>query len=444
MPVGKEFLALLISGTTLMTKRASAPHPPWWGRLIRHGLSIGFPLAGRIFFDLKVEGVENFKNSPGTLVVANHKTDFDIVLLGPTLYWSHHGRGPGGRIAFVAAERMFQRGYFSDYLLPKPRWLSRLLYPANLSAVLKAIRAYPIGYLRVRKLKAHLWAILETEGDIPIGDALARPVEEIIPGVPPSIPISRLLRFRYHEALDREWGFSILAPTIRRRLRAKHVKEIIASLSRFAAILDEGDALYLAPEGHLETDGRFEEAKAGLIRLVEMARDPVILPVNLTYDFMTTGRARVFLTIGKELHGVKDWPRQRLEREIIQRISRLGTITFSQLAAVSLRALASRGDEIVHAGELKQAIIQRALRLIDSGYRVDLCLLSPKEFKKRWRRFVSYCQRHELLEIEGGWLLYDPAELFGDESPERANAWVYAANEYAEITEETKAPEGIS
>lgn len=153
---------------------------------------------------------------PGTLIVANHKTDFDIVLLGPTIFWSNRGRGPGGRVAFVAAERMFLPGYVSDYILHGPRWLERLVYPANLSAVLQGIRAYPIGYLRSRKLKAHLRAVLETVGDIPVQDALARPVEEVIPGAPPHAPISRVLRYRYHAALDQEWGFSVLAPEIRK------------------------------------------------------------------------------------------------------------------------------------------------------------------------------------------------------------------------------------
>ncbi len=444
MPIGKELLTLLVSGAAITTPPVPAPAAPWWGKAIRFGLAVGFPVAGRILFDLRVNGRENFTGSPGTLIVANHKTDFDIVLLGPVIFWSKRGRGPGGRIAFVAAERMFLPGYLSDYILHGPRWLQRLVYPANLSAVLKAIRAYPIGYLQTRKLKAHLRAVLEAEGDIPIQEALALPVDEVLPGARRDAPISRVLRFRYHKDLDRDWGFSVLAPGIRKKLRARHVAEVVESLARFSSILDAGDPLYLAPEGGLETDGRFEEAKAGLIRIIKTARDPVVLPVNLTYDFMTTGRERVFLTIGEEMRGVKDWPRQRLEREIISRISQLGTITFSQLAAVSLQELASLGGAVVHEGEMKQAIVQRAMRLIEAGYRVDGLLSSDEGFERRWQRFISYCGRRNLLRLRGRWLLYDKEKLFGDEPATRVSPWMYAANEFSTITDPAYAPAEVS
>ncbi len=241
----KELLTLLASGAAVTMPSVPAPAIPWWGKVIRLGLAVGFPVAGRVLFDLRVAGRENFTGSPGTLIVANHKTDFDVVLLGPVIFWSR--RGSGRRIAFVAAERMFLPGYISDYVLHGPRWLQRLVYPANLSAVLKAIRAYPIGYLQTRKLKAHLRAVLETEGDIPIREALAPPAEEVLSGVRPDAPVSRVLRFRHHTDLDREWGFSVLAPGIRKKLRARHVAEVVESLARFSSILDAGDPLYLAP-----------------------------------------------------------------------------------------------------------------------------------------------------------------------------------------------------
>ncbi len=165
--------------------------------------------------------------------------------------------------------------------------------------------------------------------------------------------------------------------------------------------------------------------------------------MNLTYDFMTTGRERVFLTIGEEMHGVKDWPRQRLEQEIIRRISQLGTVTFSQLAAVSLRELTAPGDAIVHEGELKRAIVQRAMRLVEAGYRVDPLLFSTEEFERRWKRFASYCDRHKLLYFRGRWLLYDGKKLFGDEPTARVSPWVYAANELSTITATSHVPAGI-
>jgi hypothetical protein len=197
-----ELLTFLLPEMVLGTKLITAPHPPWWGRMIRRFLVSTFPIAQHILFDLTVTGLDNFTNSKGTLIVVNHKTDFDIILLGPTMYKA--GGKAAKRIAFVAAERMFLPGYISDYILHGPQWLRRLVYPANLSAILKAIRAYPIGYLNSRKLKAHLRTTLEIVGDMPIGEVFSRPIEEVIPGATANTPISRILRFRYHEALDQD------------------------------------------------------------------------------------------------------------------------------------------------------------------------------------------------------------------------------------------------
>ncbi len=431
-----ELLTFLLPEMVLGTKLITAPHPPWWGRMIRRFLVSTFPIAQHILFDLTVTGLDNFTNSKGTLIVVNHKTDFDIILLGPTMYKA--GGKAAKRIAFVAAERMFLPGYISDYILHGPQWLRRLVYPANLSAILKAIRAYPIGYLNSRKLKAHLRTTLEIIGDMPIGEVFSRPIEEVIPGATANTPISRILRFRYHEALDQDWDFSLFTPTIRHKLRRQHMQETLENLSRFAAVLDDGDPLYIAPEGGLESDGRFDEAKAGLVRLVRMARDAIILPVNITYDFMTIGKQRAFMTIGKEQRDVKDWSRSRLERNVITSVERLGTITFSQLAALGMRRLAKQGD-LVHTVALKQEILRQALLLTDRGYYVDMHTLEPREFARRWKRFIAYCLSNRMLRQIGAWLMGDMRALFEPTSDGRVSPWAYAVNEFDGITRATEA-----
>ena len=424
----------MLSVVALSTRLVTAPHPPLWGRMIRRFLVSTFPIAQHLLFNLNVIGIEHFTASKGTLVVVNHKTDFDIILLGPTIYKA--GSQAAKRIAFVAAERMFLPGYVSDYILHGPQWLRRLVYPANLSAILKAIRAYPIGYMHVRKLKAHLRTALELIGDLPIGEILAKPIEEVIPGAMANTPISRILHFRNHEALDREWDFSLFAPEIRHKLRREHMQETIEALNRFAAILDEGDPLYIAPEGGLETDGKFDEAKAGLIRLVKMAHDAVILPVNITYDFMTIGKQPAFMTIGQELRGVKSWSRSYLEQAVITSVARLGTVTFSQLAAVGVRKLIENG-ELIHSVALKQEILREALRLAGRGYHVDMNIFDPKAFGRRWERFVAYCTRNRMIEQTGSWFTCDTRKLFERASDGRVPPWTYAINEFDSIVSAT-------
>ena len=83
----------------------------------------------------------------------------------------------------------------------------------------------------------------------------------------------------------------------------------------------------LAPEGQLSRDDRFWPVKSGLFRLISMTTSDVrILPVNSTYDFITVGRMRIYITIGTEMTGLKQWRKVELERRVQKSIVTLGPV----------------------------------------------------------------------------------------------------------------------
>lgn len=430
---------LLLSGWAVMARKGPAPRPPWWGRVLRRVLAQAFWLVGRTLFDVRVRGVERFGNRPATIVVCNHKTDFDVVLLAPTLYRASHGKGPIARLAFVAAERMFQPGYFSTYLVRRPRPLSRLLYGVNLSAVLQALHVYPIPKAHRRKLRAHLLEVLECAGDVPLGAITRRPPEELIPGVSGEARIRAVLRWRHHEALDAEHDFSIFTPMWGKALRERHLDHILRCLVRFAAILDEGDPVFFAPEGDLSVDGGFGEIKAGLVRLIRMAeREVTLLPVNFTYDFMTTGRPTAFLSIGEELDDVKSRPREQVEADVERAITGLGVVTLSQLASRAVRQRIARGEHAVDEDEWRGEVRREAERLAAHGFSVDGRLLQDDErFGARWRRFIGYGLRKGLLERRDVELLPRAQAVAGPPGVPQApsSPWTYGENELNTILE---------
>ena len=434
----QETLELLLTG--LAVRRMNAPRPPWWGKLLRKFLAKAFWAVGHTVFDVKVRGLEHVENEPGTVVVSNHKSDWDIILLSPALYRAARGEGPFGNLSFVAAERMFEPGYFSTDLIKRPLWLSRALHQVNLSAVLNALHAYPIPQAHVRKLRAYLWDLLEMEGNLPLEQVVRPAPQRLLPGLPVGARIKDALRWRYRRELDLEYDFSIFPPTLERQLRERHIHRALACLGRFAAVLDEGDAVFFAPEGGLSLDGAFKEIKAGLHRVVRSARRPVtLLPVNLTYDLMTLGRQRVFLSIGPPLRGIAE--REALKSETKQAIMSLSTATLGQLASHALQTLASQGRDAVEAHALTAQLQAQARELAGRGVHVDGRLLESRPFLYRWQAFVAYCEREGLLKNEGEWLRFDPRRVLNEtgDNRRRAPSWIYSANEFDALIQSSSA-----
>lgn len=416
----EQTLQLLLCGIWL--KQRQAPQPPWWGKVLRRVLALSFWLVGRTAFQVRVRGLEHFTNEPSTLIVANHKSDFDLLLLVPALYRTYRGQGPIGRLAFVAAERMFQPSYFSTYLLPRPRWLSRLLYPVNLSAALQALHAYPIAHARRRKLGAHLRALRALLGNATLESLFAQAPQNFLPGVSQGAWIGDALRWRHAHALDVEYDFSIFKPELEKTLRQYHLEGIFNDLSRFAALLDRGDPLFLAPEGNLSQDGSLGQLKAALPRLVEMTHAPLkVLPVNFTYDTMTTGRATAFVSIGPQWDDVQSWSKAQLKTQVRRQIQSLGTITLPQLVACCWSERAEGGSIALH--DFKACIARKAMQLHQEGFWVDEQLLHPRAFERRWRRFLCYAQRKGLFKLRAGELTHEPVA-----------PWEYCQNEFQSIT----------
>ncbi|HEX7008385.1 MAG TPA: 1-acyl-sn-glycerol-3-phosphate acyltransferase [Phycisphaeraceae bacterium] len=373
--------------------------PPAWGRMLRVALARAFWLTGRSLFEVRVRGLEHFTNQPATLLVANHTSDFDTILLLPTLYFAHGGRGPIGRCAFAAGEHLFAPEYLATYVLRRLGRLRGWLYGVSLARILWALRAYPIPRARRRKLAVHLRSVRELVGDARLADVLAVPVERLLPRVCPQARIGDVMRWRYQEALDAEHGFSIFKPALARLLRRRQLRFIDACLGRLSAVLEAGDCLFIAPEGELSPDGSLGEFRAGLCRILErVEREVVILPINITYDWMTDGRPAAFLSLGRQIHCPPHCQRHRLKAQLAAAVASLHTVTLGQLVCQALMGCADgwdlRGRNEVR---LRKRVRAEAMELAQRGYQVDERLLTPGGFALRWERFLRYAQQRRWL-----------------------------------------------
>ena len=105
------------------------PEPSWRGNAFRWTLMEAFNIVSRILFNVRVIGADNLANLPSTVVVGNHQSDLDGVVVLPVLHRIGQGKGPLGRLAIVAHEQTFEKHFVAGYVVRRPRWMSFLLYP---------------------------------------------------------------------------------------------------------------------------------------------------------------------------------------------------------------------------------------------------------------------------------------------------------------------------
>lgn len=415
-----------------------APQPPWWGGAAKSFLIRILGTAVRFSVRLDAAGLEHARNAPGLVVVFNHKSDLDGPIIVPALYWHFRGRGPIGRTAFVGGEHIFQPGFLAGYVMPRPAWLRPLLFHVSPAAVMRAIRCYPVPMAKRRFLAAHLTDLLKAAGDLPLGDVLSRSPDTVFPGVAAGATVRYVLRGAYAIELFTLHDLNLFRPEIAEALIEYQRTTIRDAIDGFAAVLDEGDALTVAPEGALTPDGRIGRIKSGLQQIVQRTtRDLALLPMGVTYDFMSTGRPAAYLRIGSPVTGAKEWPAQEWPARVRRMLAQQTTVTLSQLAAQYVLEQARENVFSLGAASMKAELARRASAFAAEGLHVASSLLQPAEFDQCWTRFLAYCHRHALATESNGTLtVYAPESSRVRHAPHvRVSPWVYAANELTELLE---------
>jgi hypothetical protein len=172
---------------------------------------------------------------------------------------------------------------------------------------------------------------------------------------------------------------------------------IESQLQHIVDLLERGETVFLTPEGKISANGRFDRFRAGLHILVNRPRiPPRVLPMGITYDFMTTGRQSVFLNIGQELTDLQGLSRKDVDAIVAKAIVTQLTVTASQLASQILLSFHANGGRFT-AAELVERVGFEAQCRVDAGVRVDPRLLNNRELAKRMRRYFKYCLRKRML-----------------------------------------------
>ena len=307
--------------------------------LFADALGLSFYALLHALYDIRITGLDNCTASPSTVIVINHKRDLDFPMITPLLHVRKTFFHPKLRPCLVARDDMFESGYFTSHsssTLP----FGRLLHHWNPAPILRPMPAYPISHLARKPLRALLYDIIDIEGNVPLKEVMkadqlqrfARMLDLPLDSDLGSLSIKGLLGYDYRALHELPTDAGILLGELPRKVRRHSVEMIDKQLNVLAHVLDDGGTCLLAPEGNLWPDGRFWPVKSGLHRLLSMTKaDTRILPVNITYDFMTQGRMPIYVTLGNEIMGARELPVAKLETLITEKASRPGPSNYGAI-----------------------------------------------------------------------------------------------------------------
>jgi len=412
-----------------------------WRETAGRALGILLDVGCRARYDIRTRGLGNFSRAPSTLVVFNHRRDADTPIIGNVLFGRRGLLAQDVAPIFIAREDLFRNGFLTHYLQSWPSPVRDLLYPLNLRPFLWSLRAYPMRRIAERTLGEVLEDVLRIFGNLPL-DQVLRPdwvqrFEALAPSGQRPILLQQAFDRRFRSLLRQGYGLTKLSRAQFRALKPYERATIEAQLQRFVEFLEQGETLQLAPEGAVSRDGRFSRIRAGLHVLVNRPRTLVrVLPVGITYDFMTCGRQRVFVNVGKEMMDLRGLRPAEASARVSEAILAQSTITASQLASQLLLSIRSQGGGIVSRSHITDYVSAEAERWAKAGLYVDPRLLDRKERDIRMAEYVEYCLRSGELLPRGNDFYWVPRSA-EHAAPSWANpegAIIYTNNELTSVS----------
>ncbi|UCG54884.1 MAG: 1-acyl-sn-glycerol-3-phosphate acyltransferase [Dehalococcoidia bacterium] len=375
------------------------------GATFSNWLGICFYLLFHSIYDIRVKGLSNYKPCPSTIITINHKRDLDIPIVGSLLQLQKFFFNNKLRLYYVARDDLFHPGFLTSHF-PIFGITSRLVHKINLSLIMRALRAYPMSHITRNRIGYLMREMAQIDGKLQLKNVVTPSGLEILSNLLGSIndsdlatiTVSDFLGYRYSNMLHKTTDVNILQDEWLKPIRSKTLGEIKKQLTVFANILNNGGICMLAPEGDLSTDGRFWPVRSGLYRLISMTKGDIrVLPINTTYDFMTRDRMKVYINIGKEMTGLKQLDKNKLERQVQMNISSLATITMGQIGSGAILGLLEKGCRSFKESELLDIILSKVKEINSRGFFIDKRLFSIKSLKRRYSDFLEYCTKRNII-----------------------------------------------
>jgi hypothetical protein len=293
----------------------------------------------RTRFRLRVFGLEQLRLEPGTIVTPNHRSDADVPVLVSALVapWSQAVTGAIPWPTFAARDHAFFPGFFAGYPV-LPLGARRLLWPARVGGLLEhRLQCVPMrdpARMRVVELLRYD-PDQELEGRLPsdICEALARRADRL--GLERPRHGRDVLNGRFADIVWTELARD--ATTGYEDIWRWHLRLAVLDFQRLGTALRAGGLVVIFPEGRLIPDGELGPLAAGVSSLVRRGRARLVQPVAISYDRLTAGRPRAYVSVAPVVAAAPG-----VREAIAANVRRAIPLTAGQIAAVVLRRGGSR------------------------------------------------------------------------------------------------------
>ena len=407
-------------------------------------IGILFRLGIKPFFELQIDGMENYSETPASLIVANHKRDLDSVLIATVFYYHRGFLNPSSTpISFMGDENLFQPGFLGNWI-KGPKLLKKVLQPLSLNRILQCLHAYPIGKLDFHSVPVHdaLRIIKERDGNYELREIIKEDaLKDLLDDSSFGSPEMTISEFFDREGYPRKKVDSRnFKSKFRKDVKRSKLGAVKGQLSQFVDLLNDGAILYITPEGTLSRNGMLGPLKDSLLILIDEAdADVVVVPTNITYDFMKKGRTRIFVNLGEEMSGLEKLNRKERSNRLRETILGLTTINLAQVASYRLKEALETGQKKVKLDEIYQKVKGDLTDFEREGFNIDDKLSDEAGARKRWNSYIAYCRDRGVMAPEddkssnGGevYSLSPDLGYDGDEIPRgyRRDPVNYCANE---------------
>jgi len=267
--------------------------------LLYDAVAVGMGAYTRSAFSVCTLRPEAFRAEPGTIIVSTHRRETDVPLLCPSMYraarlWAK--RSP--RISFAARHDMFQRGFFAGFPNGLHPRLRRALWSIDIGGYLSDVQVHPIRSAAAVTLVEVFEAMPGERLDELLPDDVAAPfrARALQLGRPRPERAADLLVGEYADLLWGSFTRETLAGSRLEEVWRLQAARATEDFRRLVGLVRGGAALVVFPEGKPSPDGSIGPLRPGLGALVRRARPRWIQPVGLTYDPLTRGRPRAYVS----------------------------------------------------------------------------------------------------------------------------------------------------